>query len=276
MLPNLRRPGPPGGLFTLNRNSPQAEGLVAFWSARASQGGNVIDMMGHSNLAITSATWDGGYALRCDAGGEMAELTAPDPIRVTIPYTWSMYFRGLGTASGGQEIFGIAHNNANQNPWASFIFNENSSNILMSYDSNGGRSQATGATLASVNGVDTVLTAMVKDGSQLAYINGVQTASTSNEVISPRFDATALAFIGNHTGISRQSQIQFYHGMIWDRELSAGEVWNLWNPATLWDLYLPVENIWPVVAAAPPAVAAHRKVDSVPLGFGKVGGVLVN
>ncbi len=253
MLPNLRFPQPNGPTagFTLNRNSPQAEGLVAFWSARASQGGNVIDMMSDSNLAITSATWDGGFALRCDGSGEQAEVTAPDSIRVTLPYTWSMYFRGTGTGSTAQEMFGVAHNDSNTNPWSSWIFNENSSNILMSYDNNGSRSLITGATLDSVNGVDTVLTAMVKEGSQLAYTNGVETAATTNtSLIDPRYDATALAFIGNHTGITRTSQIQFYHGMVWDRELSADEVWQLYDPATLWDLYLPVENIWPAVAPA--------------------------
>lgn len=76
---------PPVGYFTLNRESPQARGLVAWWPTLGSRGTNVLRDMAGSTLGTfgagaTRPTWarDGvhGAVLSCD-GGDAVEMATP-------------------------------------------------------------------------------------------------------------------------------------------------------------------------------------------------------
>ena len=117
---------PPNSSYELNRSSPQARGLVGWWPAINVRGGPVLfDRYLGGNLTISGATWDTD-GLRFDASGDQAEITAPNYLRVAIPFTFSFFFRGLRTGSTAQELFGVAHNNSNSSPWTSYLFNESS------------------------------------------------------------------------------------------------------------------------------------------------------
>src|SRR4030067_286966 len=76
---------PPTGPFTINRDSPQRKGLLAWWPMLASRGGAVVRDLAnswHGSYLAANVTWvidpDGGWALQTDSSTTLGRTNFGD------------------------------------------------------------------------------------------------------------------------------------------------------------------------------------------------------
>src|SRR3990172_826483 len=92
IFPGHRQSRPPTGSFTINRDSPQAKGLVAWWPTLATRGGtSMFDLSGYSQMGAIGSdlSWsmlgERGPSIYGAAGAaayvEVPDLDVQDTIR---------------------------------------------------------------------------------------------------------------------------------------------------------------------------------------------------
>jgi hypothetical protein len=245
---------PPIGPFTRNTNSIQSAGLVAWWPPLRFPGINygIPDMAGSSNALQQGAL---GWVYDPDIGW------APDYVANTANFLLA----GAGSALNPTTAMTIS----------AWINPDNVANeqILVDRDTSGGRSYSLRikgtklyllvGTTSSLNSVGPALSIGVPyllmvsgDATQgwIGYVNGVYAGAGA---------WTAPAATASINRIGRGGYAYFelpFNGRIGDvriynRALSAAEVWQLYDPITRWELYQPARRWWTagVTGAAPPA-----------------------
>jgi len=93
----------------------------------------------------------------------------------------------------------------------------------------------------------------VYDGTDIKiYINGNHVGTPSAQTGVTKDSASTLA-IFDYSGTGWGLAGDIADPRLYDTALSAGDVWNMYDPATRWDLYKPIApTLWPVGAAATP------------------------
>lgn len=245
---------PPNYPFELSRVSPQARGLIFLLPIGVNQlsaslplvdriAGKVGSFSGHADYRIIPELGNGYYF---DGTGDYISFASQDilnPTHVSLS-AWAYSISNANQPCMAGKAAGTEATDRQ------YLMDMASSERLYwrIYDSEGDVTQALEA-----NGLPTGSWQLILgtwDGTNaLLYRNGVQVASAS--------DARTL---NSTAGVLEFGRFPTYNGQYWNgyltdlrvynRGLSANEAWQMYDPATRWDLYLPVRRIWATVEVA--------------------------
>lgn len=250
----------PRGPVALNRASPQALGLAAAWRLFTGPGLGLRDFSGHGahlTLGTGSQTpsWAvrgglDGYALDFDGGDEAhvagGDVPALDIVGDKITLCAWIKPDTQGT-SGGSRVISKRTDAGGSDVYALFPLD----GTTPSNDGFWFRLTCGGGTTSLIHNV--LVTAGVwqhwcgtYDGATMRlYRNGVQVASTAK---TGNIDASARAVHLGH----REGEARYFDGgmadvRVYNRALSAREVFALYDPASRWGLYreTQVPRVWP-------------------------------
>lgn len=269
--------------FELNRNSPQARGLVGWWpvAGTTTAGLNVRNRAVNGAPATKTGTITDTYsavvgkALTFDGSTGYLALAGPNiPVTsFTLPWTVAFWLRTMSDLS--DKCFYGEGSSSSANPFlqiaAPTVSPRNTLRVHIRNDAGSNIINAAGSTIAlyGTSGYQTDWVHICftdNAGSAVLYINGVA-------------DATSFAYAPSGTltlnrssmgCLLRASPVNFAACSITDlrqyrRSLSAAEVWALYDPRTRWDLYAPLRQwyIAPTVAAAAAGQPAIKRLGGI-------------
>lgn len=270
--------------FRLNKHSPQASGILAWWSAMGSKAGQFRDYGpgkwdGKLEGGTEDPTWTNspyGYVPEFDGdddrffvgsidGSHPLSLFGVDKVtfyaKIKLPSTGDLWQRILDKSTGGDGLNGWA---LQWNPTGGSY-----GEILWSAD---GVSRGTRRLISDYTEVwiDLIIMTTESYGSLPdfgVYVNGVlQDAFSGSSFTFP--NATADLRIGtwNHS-TGREFGGAITDLRIYTRWFSEGEIGQFANPNTFWDLYGPIPRVFPVLV---PLAADDRLMQTLLMGGRKV------
>ncbi len=252
-----RGPRPPIGVpFGLNTQSPQAQGLVAWWPGLGSAGANILrDFSGRGLHGVfpggtANPAWAGdaqfGQTLSFNGVNNYVDCGNAASLNITNALTigtWinptvsgnskyrTILAKRIGTISNYQlYLYGEATNQGILNFYAT-------SNINTGY--------------IPVVGNYTHIVATVLETNVSVYANG-RPIATGSSAIATNNGILAIGRVGSNEVVD--PDLSFFGFIndtrIYNRALSAAEVWQQYDPATRWDLYRPLTRRWWIPAGA--------------------------
>jgi hypothetical protein len=251
-----RPPAPP---YALNRDSPQARGLVACFDLRAPNVNGYFNLVNGSNPltpgaaaaapAVESAYEGFGLAPKFVVGSSQY-LECASAFVNALPVSMAVWFWTTDTANT-RSVMSMALNTATNDR-----MNLATLSGKMSLAFQNGTPNANPSTTTSYAASTWQLATAVASTSVLkaVYLNGGGKATSSTSV--------AASGLWNRTRFSSQplsTPSQFWdgrlaHGCVWSAALTDDEVWALYDPRTRWELYYPLgRKTW---SFAPAAAAA--------------------
>lgn len=265
---NLGRPPP--GPVKINEASPQADGLMAWYSAGASVGSSswraipsVSRRTTPSDFALTGGMTSGitaggptfslvdqGDVFRFAASGSPSKALKIANIDAFSMVVWGNFSRSVGGnagfwrndwTGGANSYFIVKSDNRPHIRWTNTVLSPG-----------GGQAMTFG---------EDVQVAYVVQSSQYAswFQNGIQHHTAVHSEVANGFD---IFFIGWQSNDAERIYGDYYEMRFYSRALSPGDVWAMHDPATRWDLFEPVYKVWPGVAVgAPPADAMPQSMD---------------
>jgi len=233
---------PPDGLFEINRASPQAIGLVGWWPPLRSHGISILHNMAedYPGTIGPAVTWDTHAQLGAILKGDGSTSTYISTAFVPIADQGTVAVWGaINSANDG--LVGVT------GVWAT------TNGVRIASNTSDNFRLQIGLTLRDttipVAYGDLYHLVITGDGSTARfYINGVERDSWAYTIGGDNTDPLYLASIYNSSTAAASWNLNGYLGdvRIYDRALSPDEVWQLYDPATRWDLYLPVQRIWQI------------------------------
>lgn len=268
----------------INRESEQLRGLVALFYPtmhwRDLLGGNQMTPVG--NAAASGVNADIGRTYALDGTDDCAYVTLPEAWklqRFTVS-AWVVCASGgggvffslvpRGAATDGRGIYCSAYTSS-----TAFAIGAGSGSFT---GSNSGR------TLTA--GIPYLITHTYNSANMVVYVNGIQDSTKAAAITISYTDKPgsygpnpASSYIGAYHSSTNSSPgttadiLYDFNGQIgpvnlWNRALSATEIWQLYDPATRWELYaMPRPQYWFVPTVAPggiiPLIMHHRKQQAM-------------
>lgn len=227
-MPSRRRKvQKPAFPYVLNAASPQAQGLTGWWPGDPSGGGKLFDLSGRGRhgTSQSSTAYPGIYPGGVDGGNQIVfDGTVAATARYVIP--------SLTTIAGSVSFVFWIRPNSPTRSYGTIIDNAatnggiwlRNTRIMTKY----GSGTNIGSPLPDLTWSHVVVT---EDGTNSRlYINGVLNATAANTA-TPQI----LVNIGGDAG-SESLKASLDGLSIYNRPLSAVEVWSLYDPATRWSL----------------------------------------
>ncbi len=265
LLPHLDRPSsrPPSGVFRMNRDSPQADGLVV-WTPSLGNGGTsrLVDYIS-------------GRAATIDAGapsyrGDVPEIIWASDITNGEQYSHDGAFGALSsfslvawvyfdaTPAGSNDLYTTSGGGSK------LILRMGGTTMQFYLYRDGGWTEVN-TTFAANTLYHLALTFNETTDARNIYLNAISKAS---DIIAGTFTQNPPDLDIHNSGHNLDMALGDFR--FYDRELSADELWQMCDPLARWDLYLPVQRIWPAVAAV---VGANAPTGHIlgPL-YGPLGG----
>lgn len=250
-----------GQPFTINRFSQQAKGLVHWWPTLGNTGAIIRDLAGQVDGVFPGAPDDPVHIRDAKFGnvldygashfldfGSGSFLTDGEPfsiawwIRLEVITGFRAHFNLL--ISGETAGFGVLSSDSGSYTPITF----GSANAVLTEF----RPTTDFRTALLDTWAHFVITydggSSTSAASYGFFYDGVSFAVGVGGGFSGPDDANQLGHLGS-TGIYLDGQMGDFR--IYNRALSAGEVFQQWSPATRWELYLPLRKALPVVLAAP-------------------------
>lgn len=219
--------------FQVNHQSPQAAGLLAWWPMALPGGRRVQDFAGNNSGTITTlsgANWGEGLTL---TGTTDARIGAQGALQLTTYTIWARLLYAA-SASGEKVIYAYYSNIAPFNGVALLANSSGSWRLFHGDATTFANLTATGFPTGRV--VDVAVTFGAGRATAF-YIDGRQ-VSTGTHTRTPSF-ANGTASLGALVGETNPQYWigDYYDARIYDRALSAAEVYALYDPQTRYDLY---------------------------------------
>ena len=249
--------------FTLNTDSPQAQGLVAWWPlGEAGRGinyanGNKLDAIPTASVVTAPHLFSGlgkSFPGTVDQNLEISAAEANAALDITQGITVSTWCIRKGAATNAALFDKTDGGTTNT---AYLLFMEAQAPIFRVVIG-GAQKTATGTTSLVVD-VPTLVTGTYDGTTVRVYINGIQDGETTT---SGDIDSSdGVAFIG-HLGSSAFP----WEGSIWDFTIHnyaqpPGLVYHRYAPATRWGLYYELGRVPPLFVPA----AAEDILDIAPV-----------
>lgn len=256
---------PPPASVELNRNSPQAKGLLIWtpFSGVYQHSFGAFKNFTHRTGDGTSfgdPTWEydseiGPYVNLpgTSSGFDWGDLAAVEGINQITISAWARK-----SVAWGQDII-----------WAKHTGSTNGCFYLATTNSTTARCTIINAASSRVDHDATFSFATntwylfvgVYDGIDIKiYINGIHYGTPSAQTGNIKNHSSTLRF-GHYNGSFWELEGGIAEPRIYDRALSAGEVWTMYDPATRWDLYKPIlQTFWSIPIAAAPFSGAHANL----------------
>ena len=259
-LPDERHFGSVPQDFVLNRDSPQARGLVGYWPLNETGGGISRDLSGNGDDGV----WSGNIIPAISSVGRCVEFDAAS--HIILPSTIER-FTTEATLAVWCKLRNATPSTASKTGWIK-LTECSAINLSCHYpytDGNGyintfASSRHTVTLSAAVNRTEwhfVCITNTPGANGWKMYQNNILVHSATGEA-----DIALLASEGYLIGKSNTNAAAnyFFDGWmsevrLYNRALSASEVWNHYNPPTRWELKQPRNRIryFYVDQAVPPA-----------------------
>ena len=242
------RSKPPAQPYAINRDSWQAEALLAWFPMADPGSGGVFDLSGQYTLISPNApAWRSG-GFDCAATGRGAEMTLPTALRIPRPLTLAVFMEVVGSPDQFANIVALTANNTDSFPFVVHAVTNVNGNFTMQWwsDSQGDKfTTESGVTLSSkLNAAPFWLVFTDAPASHLLYIDGTLAAQDTNShgTNANGYSSTSMLAIGNYTGTNRSSGIVIHEARVYGRVLSPTDVVALCQPGARFDLY--AERRW--------------------------------
>lgn len=239
-------PGPPPGLrFDLNRRSPQARGLLAWWSALPVRAGATLYDLGDYRLdgsfpgggadPVWVADGQRGAALLFDGSDD--NINVGDPARLDFGANQDF------TVTAWLKSSDLSHTNTILRKAGNVDFDGYFLQSLGTTPSFAIVQAPAPPGTVTVNS-DVVITtgtwnflAGQRKGSDIhIFVNGVLTGTAA--AFTDSVATTASLYIGRYIGNTTSTTEGLLDDVrIYDYALPAGLIWDMWQPATRWELY---------------------------------------
>lgn len=216
---------PPAPAF--NPRSPLAMGCVAFWPFHEGNGDAVDIVRGVRMAPQTSAvraTGEYGPAGNCVGNQVGFSVQTPEHLRLRWPMTLACSVRFVGTPDVYTVPFGIIWNNADNHPWQAFsIICDDVARFSLSGNS-GNNFFGDHSHMAPTVGVVHNLVASVTPAARRFWVDGVLRSHVVGSTSNPTYGATSQVSAGWYGAVSKNSNIRFHGGGIWNREWTHSDV----------------------------------------------------
>ena len=254
--------GPPNCDFELNTNSPQAQGLVAWWPIIGNARGiaPVRDRYGEHHLVFPGGASNPAWSAREQIGfaphydGTDDYLSIPDYSIFTglAAFTFNVWFNpdtitagalGHGGTGAANQILGMR---SDRDALEVQIGESDEAYVWMRNLADSEFSVETSTSPLAAK--ETALITVRYDGARLAiHINGIFVV---DDAVTGVTDTMTSGYIGSHEG-----ERNYFDGVIGDtrlynRALSPAEIWAMYAPQTRWELCRPLVPHFPGVTLA--------------------------
>ncbi len=269
MFPNIHRGWryrqPPPRDVELNCNSPQAKGLL-IWTpfSRVYQVTHgTLKNYTHRTVDGTSfgaPSWDYAPIIgphislpATPAGfswGDTPQVEGIDQLTVSA---WARKVSGWG-----QDMIWAKHTSATNGCF--FLSTTSAGNLRFTIINASSSRVDNDAAFAFSIGPWYHLTAVYNGIDQRIYINGILSSTPSAQTGLIKNHTSTLR-LGDFNGLGWDLEGDIAEPRIYDRALSAGEVWAMYDPDTRWDLYKPIlQTFWPLLPSAAVAISDPPRV----------------
>ncbi len=241
----------PEGPYRINKNSPQAKGLVNWFPAAASAGSSLFRNLAGASGDSTHGdfTMVGNAAFSNASPGPAFNMAADGDY-----FTWStkldfpantdltMVIWGNFNFGAGSPGFWRSRDNGTG---PDFFILQTTDRPWIRWNGNDGLKPSSG-TLMKEN-TDVMIAYVVEDAGFVGwYQDGIlEHSSTTTGQWATDSDIQQLGWQG---GTTESIKGDYYEIRFYDRVVDANEMWAMYDPLTRWDLYEPVYKIWPAVA----------------------------
>lgn len=232
---SLRRPNAP---YSINWDSPQANGLIA-WYPELYPGGAMDMVSGLNSISIISGVpLVGGHVNmgRGVVGTNNDGLTAVTSNATALPLTimcW-IYSTDLTVAQIAMSVY-IAATTTNR--WSLDLRGDLAGDFVRATTSNaGGTNSSISDAAYPANEPFHLAGVFAGDASRTVYLNGMGgPESTTSRALTGPTDRIRLMMqsTGGTTGLIGG----MFEARVYNRALTAAEVHEIWDPTTRWDLY---------------------------------------
>jgi hypothetical protein len=223
--------------FALNRNSPQAQGIVNAWPLFGHRHGLVNNSPGTVTGTVTFRAQAAANQLAADfpaVSGDRIEYAGQGNI-TTLPFFWSFWTQIDAVTSDAVQIYKGAFNVAGH-----YVQWLQSTIVSLSTNQSGARQQtASVVNTFPVGTVHHIVVGCRPSGLGVVYKNGVEVSYAAQVThTAPASGSDALTF-GTYLASPTAFEID---GRMWGVMLSRADpspamARSLYNPATRWDLY---------------------------------------
>ena len=237
-----RRYGPPHWPYTLNHGSPQAQGLVAWWPMDPHGAATVFDLSpkGVYPLTCQGATWGvatvaGVPCLKFVRASSQYAAVATTPV-LAVPLSITAWVTSVDTTNS-QEVVSIADTGSSFNSFRLNFGGNAVGDPVRAVTSKDAGSAIAVTTTGYVAGVEVHAAAVFAAiDLRAAYINGGSKGTETTSTIPAGIDAI---HVGRNHGAAPSN---YFDGSIRDvriynRALSAAEVYAAYDPSSRYDLY---------------------------------------
>lgn len=237
---------PPQGPFALNRDCPQAQGLVAWWPVGPHGSGKVLPDLANTYTLTTGTAGTptllgtGAPAVALSAASNQYLLNDATPI-TALPLSISAWGQTDGST---QTVFQILAGTGNHNDFCRIVLVSNKVRVNVGTVTGGAQSNAI-TTASYTNGRQHLFSASCASStSRTVYLDGTN-AVTDTASIAPVNAFTRLRFGVALT--TADALLQPFNGSLgetglWNRALAADEHMRLWSPATRYELWYPLRS----------------------------------
>lgn len=269
----------PTGSYVLNRQSPQAKNLLAWWPTLGGNGIHLPELSNGINATYTSGnpTWSRsanyGTAVSFDGTTDNYFDAGTDTrLNFTADFSLSFWVRLLS----GHAVNDVLLCRGVWGTGGYYVQTVSGSPYKMAFYIN----QPTGIKFQSASDISEDIWYHIaitrrggSPGDTSIYINGVLDITTST-VNNPTSVPGYTFYIGRYDTTSFEPVCDMADIRAYNRTLNSGEVARIYNPLTRWDLYKPVMTrrnfVAPAAAAITGPLIGGKLVKSGPLIKGRL------
>jgi hypothetical protein len=218
--------GPPPDFAGVNRDSPQADGLVYWWAALPCRGTTVLrDFVQAKNAPLSgnaalSLAGPRGWGMALDGSGDYADTPS---LTIPVPFTIMVWVRNDAADGNIRGVFRL----------------DGASTIALYRWSNGRWAFYTGGSLEgdfTQAGVWELVILTYDGVTKRLYINGAETVFGAGGASATLSASTGTLRIGGD-GFGQHFNGQIGELRVYNYAQTLSQVKQFWNPATDWDLY---------------------------------------
>lgn len=254
-------PGPPNCDFTINLNSPQAKGLVAWWPLGLGQYGMLRDVVGRFHMTAFNTPQlvtdgEGGLVTQF-ANGSNEYLESSGAPLSSVPLTLMCWFKPTAT-TGLLSLFGIS--DGGNNYWGLQHFSSSNGQILARCrDGGGGGSFASTTTFATQQIWYHGCGVFPADDLRIAYLSGGGRGTNATAGDPVGIDRVEIADLGGEANWDgRLRDVRIYNRALFDAEVYECK-------RKPWELYRP--NVPYVLGMAPAGGTTYYSTPAGSLSF---------
>lgn len=243
-----RHAAPPIGPFVANKDSPQYQGLVAWWPLDEIRGtryerkaGGRWNLTENGTVDARSGPFGGGRASLWDAGTSDYLENQSAPPATAVPLTMSCWFLCADVTNYYALMAVLKYMNAGTDDYFSLGANGSAAGdpVFAEVANGANYNGANSATGYTANTWNLAVGGFESATSRWATCNAGSrgTNTTSRTPNSASIDRTQIGSFVGQSGTFSPINGQIFDARIYNKSISQADNWALYDPATRWDLW---------------------------------------